>query len=208
MRHSASPAHSPYVLGVSFEAAVDASGGPWLGGALRGCVRAGPLCLGALWRLAGDLPGARSDGLRIQRLGADLLLGADLPVRLRRIVLLPGLGVGVGWVRTQAKGELPADNSGSGSESADQPVDLVYNDGGLRAEARLVLSLPLGGDPVRGPRRGLALDLGLYLDVAFLGSSSIGLALPTAEADKTRLLSVPGLPWGIVRGAMGLSWGG
>ena len=92
-----------------------------------------------------------------------------------------------------------ADNSGPGSEGNVRSISMTQNDGGLRAEARLILSWPV--------YRHLGIDLGLFLNGAFLGSSPILINLPTNDAEKPNVVCLPEMPWGMIRGVVGLSWG-
>lgn len=194
------PGAPRYSLGASAEAAVDVRGAAWLGAALHGCGRAGPLCIGALWRVTSDLPEVNGDGLRTHRLSTELLLTIDLPLRLRRFVLAPGIGLGVGWLHLDGSGTSPEDNSGSGSAQPARPFTVAANDGGMRAELRLLFAAPVS--------RRLEVVLGLLLDAAFLGSDPIAVTLPTDKVGEFELVNLPGMPWGALRGVIALRVGG
>ncbi len=90
---------------VDLRAAGDISSGfdgsMWFGGHLSGCVRADPVCVGAQARLAYD-PAINGETGRVgtRRIAADLLLIVDFPLSWERVSFTPGVGVGVGWVRS------------------------------------------------------------------------------------------------------------
>jgi hypothetical protein len=100
----------------------------WFGVALGACVRLGPLCAGGRLRLAAVTGGPGAWRQEIDRQAVETLVGVDVPVRRGRVTVSPGLGLGVGWIRTEEE------VAGRGRAST-----------GLRAETHLALSYRLGG---------------------------------------------------------------
>jgi hypothetical protein len=172
---------------VLFEPGVDKDGTAWLGGSLHGCAPVGPLCLGVVLRLAGDLPLALPSGLSDHRVLVDALGSLSWPLRWRRLTLSPGLGIGAGWVHHSIRQSPPTKRDSD--DLAPTAVQAVANDGGLRVELGLRLALRL--------RAGLGLAAGLAFDAALLDSP--GAPLGTGE-------SLPMTPWATLRGGLGLCW--
>lgn len=196
------PSAAPrFRVGLMAEAAIDTAGSPWLGADLNACTRIGPLCLGMLFRFAAALPLSYKDGLTDQRFASDLYVTADLPLRLGRVTLSPGLGLGLGWQRHLVHGHPgsppPAGTEADSDNDADDYFDeAVVNDGGMRAEVWLGLAYPL--------RAGLALEARLALAAAFLDSPSVVLAVAGKELAEPLMAA----PWGMLRGGLGLRWSG
>jgi hypothetical protein len=94
----------------------------WFGGQVGACVMLGRVCASTLLRAAAVTDGP-AQFQNLDRYGFEILLGADLPIRLDRLTLSPGLGFGLGWTHTSD------DGSSEGQET-----------GGLRAESRVVAS--------------------------------------------------------------------
>jgi hypothetical protein len=197
----AAPAAAPRVgVGLMAEAAIDTFGSPWFGADLNACTRIGPLCLGLLFRFAAALPLRYKDGLTDQRFASDLYVTADLPLRLGRVTLSPGIGLGAGWQRHLVHGRRGSPPAGGTEEGSDNDADdyfdeAVVNDGGMRAEVRLGLTYPL--------RAGLALEVRVALAAAFLDSPSVVLAVGKDAAEP-----LTATPWGMLRGGLGLRWSG
>jgi hypothetical protein len=78
----------------------------------------------------------------LNRLGADALFTADLPLRIGAGTLGPGIGLGANWLSTTA---VLGDHGGNATTV------------GPRAETRILLSWPVAW--------GLAADVGLWADV-------------------------------------------
>ncbi len=173
-----SPGAVRYTAGLLLEAAGGNDGSFWLGASVHLCARIGRFCLGALARVAAQVPELISGFDQILRLSTEALLLAELPLRLGRVTLLPGLGFGVGWLYSGAS------------------VSGVANSGGLRAEARLVAGVPL--------HRGLTLDLGLVLSGAFPGNNNF--ATDPGDPDHDHGVLLPAAPFGFLRGVVGLSF--
>ena len=123
------------------ENTVASDGTRWAGAHIGACVMLGPVCATARIRFAAVFGGTEHWRGNLDRNSAEMLLGADLPLRLGRATLSPGLAAGIGWTHTND------DNSPSNSET-----------GGLRAEAHATLSYPFS--------RRMALDVTLSADVA------------------------------------------
>jgi hypothetical protein len=165
-------------VGAETSVALDTS--VWFGARLAGCVRLGPTCLGALARFAAD-PGLAGDSAELDttRMGLDVLLVVDFPFDLGPVFLTPGAGFGAGWMRSRGKG------AGRGTED-----DVYVDAGGMRADAHVMLTIPVGA--------GLSLDFGLGLDVWFLTH--------TAPFDVDGR-SLAGEPRGRLRAGLGLRYG-
>jgi hypothetical protein len=140
-------------LTASGETSLATDGSIWFGLSAGLCVPMGPVCTGALARVASD-PGRWGDSQdrHSSRLAADVLLGAALPFRRGRLTLLPALALGVGWMRTSA---LKSTVSGD---------TLDVDSGGIRTSSSIQISFALS------PR--LALDLGLTVDFAPLAHTA------------------------------------
>ena len=115
----------------------------WIGAELSGCVRVGRVCVGADAKVVRDM-GVTGREIHARRLAADLMLAADLPYRVGRAALTPGLAVGIGWLH-------------NGVSRPSAPA-LDADRGGLRTSAHLTVSIPI--------TRHLSFDLGLALDLS------------------------------------------
>jgi hypothetical protein len=176
------PARSDVSLTASAETSLATDGSLWLGLAAGVCVRMGPACAGVLVRVESDPGGyGESREMYTSRLGTAVLLGAGLPLRKGRLTLLPGVAVGIGWLRTTATSAADRGGSGDGTE---------VDSGGLRASAGLRLSIAVH------PR--LAIDLGVAADLA-------PLAHTTPYNQDSIVLA--GEPRGLFRGSLGVRWG-
>lgn len=168
-------------VGLIGETAYGSDGSLWLGAAASACVMFGPLCVGARARVATDTTEAGgSEDVSMLRLGTDVLLDAELPVTRRGVVISPGLGVGTGWLH--AEGVVTAGTM--------EPMDV--DTGGLRGEARLAVSVPIG--------HGARIDVELAVDVAPLSHTRTWHD-PTGRA-------LPGEPNAFGRVGVGLRFGG
>ena len=119
-------------LSLSAETSLATDGTLLVGGALAGCARWGPLCVGGLGRLAAA-PGERASD-------AELLLSADLPRRLGAGTLDLGVAAGYGWAGRWATAQ----------EGSDKTIDRSAS--GPRLELHAGYTIPLA--------RRLWLDLG------------------------------------------------
>ena len=168
-------------LTASAETSVATDGSLWLGVTAGLCFRIGPACAGALVRVSNDAATfGESREMKTGRLGTDVLLGAGLPIHKGRLTILPGIGVGVGWLRTTALNAVAP----SGSDGVD------VDGGGLRASATTQLSIAVS--------RSTAIDLGMAADVS-----------PVAHTALYREGSsfLAGEPRGFVRGGVGVRVG-
>jgi hypothetical protein len=106
------------------EAETGGAHGLWLGAAVGGCGRLGPLCLGAEARIAHQLDRNESFDPRFEPLPTEsdmqALLLLEWPISLGRPVLVLGAGAGLGWRRGGDDGRL-----------------------GFREELRATVALPL-----------------------------------------------------------------
>lgn len=123
------------------ENTVASDGTRWLGAHVGACVMLGPVCAAARIRFATVFGGTEHWRGNLDRRGTEMLLGADLPLRVGRATLYPGLAAGIGWTHTND------DNSPGTGET-----------GGLRAEVHATLSYPFS--------RRLAFDVTLSADLA------------------------------------------
>ncbi len=140
-------------LSAAAETSVATDGSIWFGMSAGVCIPIGPVCAGALARVASDSGwSGDSEDQSSSRLAADVLLGAAVPVRHGRLTLLPGLALGLGWMR------ITAVHSIGDTRNAD--VDT----GGVRASASFRMSFRLLDE--------VALDLGLTADLAPLAHTA------------------------------------
>lgn len=189
---AAAPARaSSVVVAAAVEAAVGFDASLWIGASLRGCGRLGPVCLGVLLRAAGDVAPPALAGYAVERLAADFLASLSVPLRRRRLLLSPSVGVGGGLLWTQITGDILA-----GSKAG----------GGFRAELGLGLGVLLA--------RELSLDLALSLAAALPPGGGDLLATPYVDVrmgrgrDDPMTIAAPGGPYGLLRLGVGLRWGG
>ena len=165
-------------LSTAAETSVATDGSIWFGVNAGVCVPIGPACAGALARVASDSGwSGDSEDQRSSRLAADVLLGAALPTRRGRLTILPGLGLGLGWMRITA-----VHSSGNGTIDVDT--------GGVRASASVRMSYRLLDE--------VALDVGLAADLAPLAHTAL------YDAGVTFL---PGEPLAYFRLALGVRIG-
>ncbi|HEY2901769.1 MAG TPA: hypothetical protein VGL59_14395 [Polyangia bacterium] len=129
-------------LHVGPETSLAADRSVWLGVTLGACVRAGAICAGARLRSTrdADLSGA-SQPDTVLRENTDLLATAAWIHRIGDRLVVPAVGVGIGWLRTRTEGGLLRDA-------------LVLNRSGLRLEGAVQGRWPLG------PHTALAAELG------------------------------------------------
>jgi hypothetical protein len=175
LHHDPSPPAGPELgAALSLESSVGSEGSHWLG--LRGtaCLAIGPACVGVLVRAASDV----SDRM-IQHYGVDLLVGTDFAIRRGRLMIVPGLGVGLGWIHSQ---QVAREMFGF-----PQPD---FDAGGLRADARIAFVLRLG--------HGLAIELDASFDVSVRADQN------SYPSDVTMLVEEPR---SFVRGSLGLRYG-
>jgi hypothetical protein len=166
----------------SAETSIGTDGSLWLGMSAGLCFRVGAACAGALVRVSDDSGTfGESREMRTARLGTDILLGASLPIRKGPVTLLPGLAVGVGWLRTTAL-STTAPNSGSDGFDIDG--------GGLRASATMSVSIAL--------TRRIAIDLGMAADLLPLAHTA-----PFSEGSYI----LAGEPRALLRGTAGIRVG-
>jgi hypothetical protein len=193
-RPPAPAASSGASVTVAGETALATDGSLWMGAGLGACVRVGQFCIGLGIHAAGDTAATGKIGAvynatssesapactdetqrKLTRFGADASLTADLPLRVGAVALGPGIGLGAGWLSTNA-----ALGGHAGTASTIGP----------RAEARLLLSVPLGW--------GLAVELIFRADVA-----------PLAHRKDLSAggFTLPGEPLGLLRLGLGLRYG-
>jgi hypothetical protein len=190
---------------------LDSEGAAWAGADVLGCGRVGPVCVGGALLVRGaltfrDTVLAYPEGIQRLSPGTRLdlagLLIVDLPVRAGRVVVMPGAGLGAGWLRTTFPMAQP-------SAQMDQ--------GGLRLRGQLTLSIPLP--------RGLAVDVGLHADFSLATANTprptgIDTRLPPPQPMCMHNPNQPVcqrppapldpliVPWGLFSLGAGLRWGG
>ena len=166
-------------LGVTAETSFGSDGSFWYGLHARGCVALGPACVGAEVRVANDseLSGETTQTLS-SRSAADVLLMVEARRVLHGVVVTPGVGLGVGMIRTRS--DLDSMTIPAPSNAADV--------GGLRANLHLAVVVPLRPD--------VMMTLGATLDVS-----------PFAHTDPFKFTSgqLAGEPRGYGRIELGLA---
>lgn len=196
----APPASVRAHLALFVEAGGGMAGGAWLGGGLRACAELRRVCVGGAWRIDGDVGGDANGGRRIT---TELLATAALPLQLGPLILTLSLGLGVAWARYSAEAGslLPRSGGQSGSESGESTAPLAASvradTGGLRAEARVELAVPLP--------RGLFVFAAVALDAALTGRDG-PLVTATDPSGESVTAQLPGLPWALALGQVGLRW--
>jgi len=154
-------------------------GSIWIDSQVTGCVRVGPLCPGALFRVGFDLrQTGSSDRLNTDRTTFDLLITTDYRIQLPTLVLSPGMGFGVSYLR----GRSPSPAISGATEVEDL--------GGLLADLHLSTEIPL--------RRHLTVEFRLGADVSPLTAT-------TAVTENNIILA--GKPRWSIRGGIGLRYG-
>ena len=117
----------PVTVSVVGELAVDQTSTWWYGGAATACFAIGRLCAG----MTGEY--RTTETLERTRSQRALLVGAELPLAFGRLVVSPGVAVGIASTSWHAR---------NSETDEDQPMDGVER--GARFDARLVASYPLG----------------------------------------------------------------
>lgn len=131
----AAPPHSPELSGVHvfgvFESSMASDGTAWGGMHVGACVMVGRLCAGG--RLRGSTVSSEDKfWSQTRRKSGEVLFGLDVPFRLHRFLLTPGVAAGVGDVTTG-------------------PREMLSRSANFRAEAHVAFSVPLS--------KSFALDL-------------------------------------------------
>jgi hypothetical protein len=142
------------------ETSLATDGTLWIGAALGACVRVGAFCVGVDVQFMGDTAASGNIGAlytvasdstnavcteprrKLTRMGGNVLMTADLPLRVGAGTIGPGIGLGAGWLSTSAV----LDQHGGNATTPE-----------LVAEPRIQFSWPLGW--------GLAADVGLRADI-------------------------------------------
>jgi hypothetical protein len=167
------PIAVPGALAMAAESSLATDRSFWFGVRASGCVMLGPACVGGATRFARDtLVAGAAEVSEASRFGADLLLSGELPIERDGFTLTPGVGLGVGWLHVRR----------------DVMTDTVEIDtGGLRAEAHVSATMPLG--------RLLQLRLGASIAIS-----------PVAHTQPFRAEGneAPGEPRGFARVELGL----
>jgi hypothetical protein len=148
----------------------------WASGVVRGCVRVGPMCLGAELSAGHDL-GLEGDTAEAgtTRWGADLLAIGALPIVHAPWLIMPALGLGAGWMGTRVVTDDP-----------DSPVE-TSNTVGLRGELSLLVGV------------SLSRALGLALDFSALAAPGAR----QSSVDPSANSNLPGEPRFAARATLG-----
>jgi hypothetical protein len=119
----------------ALESSAGSDGSIWLGGAVSGCVRVGPLCVGALARATRDTK-AVTDASVLDHDAQELsvLATLGLPRTLGAFKLTPGVGLGYGWL------ELTEHHH----DAHGLPIDMGFTSHAMRADLHVSLAHPLG----------------------------------------------------------------
>lgn len=186
-----------FAIDLAAEVGVDTDSTAWIGASLRGCLVVKTVCLGLAWRMAGDLPSLQPNGIFDQRLAADFLGTLAVPLRVGWMRFIPSIGLGAGWLRHTAHGTLGLNSVGTSIDQYQIQVlevaDSSVQDGGFRAELRLVSAVYLGA--------GTELALGIALCASFLNSPTP--MIPVASSSYQPLAAAP---WGLARIGFSLRW--
>jgi hypothetical protein len=92
----------PIAIGAAAGAGLSSDGALWTWAHAQACVVVGPACLGALVRYASDTESQGDSNVRVTaRRSLDLLVIADVPLRLGPVVVIPGVGFGQTALRAQ-----------------------------------------------------------------------------------------------------------
>ncbi len=116
----------------------------WGGATLGACARIGPVCAGAKSNVARDLgisgEAAEAGGTRM---GAEVLATVGLPLTRGRALVMPALGLGAGWMRTNVPAEdsttLPQSGNTFGARAS---VSVLF---GIEVSRHVAFALDLGG---------------------------------------------------------------
>jgi hypothetical protein len=166
-----SSSHGIHAMAV-VETSFSNDGAKWLGPQLGACIMMGPICAAARVRfakvVAGPGPWDRDD-----RTETELLIGGDIPLHVGRVAIVPGFGGGIGMTATH--------------------VDAVQmkqysRTGGLRADAHVMISVPLWS------RLALGFTAGVNIPEATHVESNTSVVFPDE-------------PWLIGRVGIGLYYG-
>jgi hypothetical protein len=175
------PAASTVSFVVMGESGVASEGSVWMGASAAARSGWGTFRIGPRARFTSQTVASRSQlavyeenqDADLDRLAAELLVEAERPFAVGAVWLTPGLGAGARWLRTRASHEEQQTVA-----SAINPI----------AEARLTLTVPLGG------RLGLDLAVGLVV------------AGPRGAAVQDDF-TLPAAPAGQLRAGLGLRYG-
>jgi hypothetical protein len=173
-------AASPFYLHGGVTSALGSDHSIWAGGGVAGCARLGAICVGGKARLMRDtrLGGQTADAGAF-RTGADVLVTAGLPLAHGRLLLMPTVGIGAGWLRTFVS-----------AEDVDSPAETA-NTFGLRGEASVLAGVALAKHVM------VALDLG--------GTFSPG-ARPEPAMEQRFTSNLPGEPKATLLAALSCLW--
>lgn len=198
-------AGSLYILGADFGSAIIQDGSIWFGGSLSGCGTVGPICLGGLLRMDGDSgQSGSSKKMNTDRFGGDLLVVAHYPIDKGKISFLPGIGLGVGWMRIQGTADLAVsdnnyeDHDQEEYEYEDEHDSYLFDQErhfsrfSMRIQASMMIAIHL--------KRGFALAIGVEADLRPFAKSD-----PFQSAGNAQ---IAGEPWARVGVIIGTRFGG
>jgi hypothetical protein len=162
-------------LGVGSRSLYAGDGSSWRSIDVAACARLGFACVGLTGSVADNTGFSANDGLtEAKRRAIDLLAIARVPIRVGRATVSPGVGLGVGWLRTErdesAEQQFVDDpncmtDPATGMECPPIPQAPYYIGDlhhaatfGVRGQLSVALSVPIGGP--------FALEVGAGLDLA------------------------------------------
>ncbi len=143
----------------------------WAGAEIGASIGLGPVCAAARLRVDTVADAPRAFG-NFDRENQELLIGLDIPIALGHLRLTPGFAAGLGVMHTHVE------EQGQGGET-----------GGLRADAHITLTIPLGAQ--------------LALDVALSGDLT-----QATQVETSTTMQLPAEPRGIAHISVGVRYGG
>jgi hypothetical protein len=202
------------LLGLDGEASVGFDGSTWFGGNLSGCGRLGPVCIGAMARVAFDsMLTGDSKSMATNRTGVDLLVIADFPMKWGIITFIPGIGVGAGWVRASRYVDTPiakkADEEDDDEEDDDDDTDDNNDDDDDTNDETEYARTKKDMDRI-DMRLNAHMFLGFQLSQRFvlvIGISADVLLFAHTAPYVVEQTEIAGEPRGFVRGVLGLRFG-
>jgi hypothetical protein len=172
---------------VSAEGSLATGGAFWYGARVAGCAVVGDFCLGAIGRFGSALSAKVGPDLE-----AAVLASIEVPWRLGRLILAPGLAFGARWQRGVAPTVVDNDAGGYGSDASTGRDDVtVYQHATAVqtvADVHLRALFPVAGS--------FAVEL---IGTAEVHPNAWALSGPASLTDGR---------WGAVRVGLGLRWGG
>ncbi|HTE54485.1 MAG TPA: hypothetical protein VK698_26715 [Kofleriaceae bacterium] len=132
-----------FVVGAAAEKLYASDDSEWRALTMSACARWGPLCAGLVGHLGDnqDFPPPSSPWIQLDRLGVDLLASLSAPFEVGRMEISPGIGFGMGLLRSSTGTCENGDPAGDVVACGDYPV--VSYSLGPRAEMGLAGAFPI-----------------------------------------------------------------